>query len=269
MSGTRPDPAQGADDELDEHRQLDEAAVDHVGEVVEVADVVALELEARPHLAELRQDGFDVGEGVAEDRPAAGFQVLLFPVVLPLPLVAADHHVGAEVHRPHVAGAKLRRRGQRPAQPVLDRHEGAAAGGHIQHRVGAIADRGEDPEPDIDVGGGAQGLRIARVQMDDGRAGVGGLDRLLDDRIGRHRQIRRHGRRVRGAGYRAGDDRLGRLCHGRSYSVYSRPPQMLCTWPVIERPVGAQRNMTRSAISSGSTAVFSETARKAMASISS
>jgi hypothetical protein len=36
------------------------------------------------------------------------------------------------------------------------------------------------------------------VQVHDGRAGLGGADRGLGDLLGRHRQVRRHGRRVDG-----------------------------------------------------------------------
>ena len=51
---------------------FDQPAVEEMGQVVEVADVVALELEARAAaLAELLQDVLDVREGVAEDEVAA------------------------------------------------------------------------------------------------------------------------------------------------------------------------------------------------------
>ena len=40
------DAAENAEDELDEEGRLDQLAVDEMGEIVEVADVVALVLEA-------------------------------------------------------------------------------------------------------------------------------------------------------------------------------------------------------------------------------
>ena len=45
--GVGADAAEDAEDRLHEQRRLDQPALEEVGEVVEVADVVALELEAR------------------------------------------------------------------------------------------------------------------------------------------------------------------------------------------------------------------------------
>src|SRR6516165_2825926 len=52
------------------------------------------------------------------------------------------------------------------------------------------------------------GSRVARVQMQDGGAGLGGGDGLLGDLIGRDRQSLRHGGRVDRAGDGASDDDL-------------------------------------------------------------
>ena len=60
--GLGADAAEDAEDQLHEQRRLDELALEHVREVVEVADVVALELEAGAvRLADLLQDVLDVG----------------------------------------------------------------------------------------------------------------------------------------------------------------------------------------------------------------
>jgi hypothetical protein len=63
----RADAAEDAEHRLDEERRLDEAAVGEVRERVEMADVVALDLEARAVLGAGRQDVLDVLEGVLED----------------------------------------------------------------------------------------------------------------------------------------------------------------------------------------------------------
>ena len=47
VAHVRADAAEDAEDELHEEGRLDEPAVDEMGEIVEVADVVALVLEAR------------------------------------------------------------------------------------------------------------------------------------------------------------------------------------------------------------------------------
>ena len=48
----RADAAEDPEDRLDEERRLDQSAFEEVGQVVQVADVVALELEARPECAQ-------------------------------------------------------------------------------------------------------------------------------------------------------------------------------------------------------------------------
>ena len=47
---------------------------------------------------------------------------------------------------------------------------------------------------------------VAGVQVQDGGTGVGRLDGLRGDLLGRDRQVGRHGGRVHRAGDRAGDD---------------------------------------------------------------
>src|SRR6185295_12274812 len=49
-------------------------------------------------------------------------------------------------------------------------------------------------------------LGVPRVQVQDRRAGLGSLERVLGDLLGRERQVLRHRRRVDRAGDRAGDD---------------------------------------------------------------
>ena len=74
--GVGADAAEDAEDRLHEERRLDQLAIDDVGQVVEVADVVALELEARAAAAaEVLEDVLDVLERVLEDEVAAAFEV--------------------------------------------------------------------------------------------------------------------------------------------------------------------------------------------------
>ena len=61
FSGCGADAAEDAEDRLDEQRRLDQAAVEEVRQVVQMADVVALELEARAVASPQRsQDALDV-----------------------------------------------------------------------------------------------------------------------------------------------------------------------------------------------------------------
>ena len=61
------DAAEDAEDGLHEERRLDQAAVEEVSEIVEMADVVAFELEARAvALAQVLKNALDILECVAE-----------------------------------------------------------------------------------------------------------------------------------------------------------------------------------------------------------
>src|SRR5205085_11344257 len=96
------DGAEDAEDRLDEKRRIDQAAVEKMREIVEVADIVALELKlGATALAEILQQPLDIGERVFEDEVAGVFEVLRLPVVFPF-LVAVEHREEPEIHRPHV-----------------------------------------------------------------------------------------------------------------------------------------------------------------------
>jgi hypothetical protein len=98
---------------LHEQGRAHHAAVEEVGQVVEMPDVVALELEAGAVAAARLQDVLDVLEGVPEHEVAAVLQVLALPVVREL-LEAVEHGEKPEVHRAHVErgdlGLELERR---------------------------------------------------------------------------------------------------------------------------------------------------------------
>ena len=91
LSGSGPMPPRMPKMSLHEQRRLDEPAIEEMRQVVEVADVVALELEPRAvPLPQLHQDALHVLERVAEDEIVGGDEVRLFPVVFPL-AVARRH----------------------------------------------------------------------------------------------------------------------------------------------------------------------------------
>ncbi|MNV70239.1 hypothetical protein D3C71_1631910 [compost metagenome] len=78
------DATEDTERELDEQGAANQSALEKVGQVVEVPDVVAFEFELcamrRSHIF---QQPLDVCEGVAEDPMATGFEVVRFPAVLP------------------------------------------------------------------------------------------------------------------------------------------------------------------------------------------
>ena len=84
------DAAEDAEDQLQEDRRLEPAFVDAMGEIVEVADVVAFVLElGAVALAEQLVDPLDVVERVAEDGVVGAAQIGLLPVVFPVLVAVA------------------------------------------------------------------------------------------------------------------------------------------------------------------------------------
>src|SRR3546814_11970039 len=69
-------------------------------QVVQMANVIALELETGAVLGALAQYGFDILVGILEDQVAAVFQVLSFPFMLE-GLEAIQHGKQAEIHGTH------------------------------------------------------------------------------------------------------------------------------------------------------------------------
>ena len=202
------DAAEDAEDRLHEQRRLDQPAVEEMGEVVEVPDVVAFELEAGAvGLAELAQYVFDVLERIPEDEVPAVLQVPALPFVLEL-RVAVEHRIQPEVHRAHVERAHLGLRPQCAGEPLLERHPVPAAGGDVHHRIAALLDARQELHEYVRARRGAAVLGVARVEMDDRGARLGRLDGLLRDLRGSQRQVRRHRGGVDRPGGRTRDDHL-------------------------------------------------------------
>src|SRR6516225_3809604 len=79
------DAAEDAENRLHEKWRLDQPPFEEVREVIEVADIVALELEpSTATLAQILQYPLNVGERVAEDEIAGHLQMLRLPRVLPV-----------------------------------------------------------------------------------------------------------------------------------------------------------------------------------------
>jgi hypothetical protein len=121
-------------------RRLEDAAVDEVRRRVEVAGVVTLHLEPRSVVGAGFEDVADFLERVAEHAVFGAFEIRPFPVVLEL-LVPAEHGVQAEVHRTHVQRGHLRLELERGLQALVHQHVRRAAGGEVDHHVGARRNR--------------------------------------------------------------------------------------------------------------------------------
>ena len=213
------------EDELQENRRFEHAAVDQMREIIEVAGVVTLVLELHA-MADAKRvvDLLDVAERVGKDVGVGVERIALLPIVFP-GLVAARHRKKREIHRAHVHRAHFRRQRIGGGDALFDRHGHGAARGDVHHRVGRLFDARQKLHEHAGVGRRSAVLRIARVQMQNGGAGLGGIDRLRGDLIGRDRQRIRHGGRVDRAGDRAADDDFVR--HGSFLPVARavRPPK--------------------------------------------
>jgi hypothetical protein len=137
----RADAAEDAEHALDEQRRLHEALGEEVPRRVQVADVVALDLEARAVLRARRQDLRDVLERVLEDAIVRPGEVFALPIVLER-LVRPEHREQAEVHRAHVERRDLGLELERGTQALVDRHRRRAAGREVQDDVRALPDVG-------------------------------------------------------------------------------------------------------------------------------
>ena len=108
--------------------------------VVEMADVVALELEAGALLAQRAHDPFDVAEGVAKHVVATSSRGIRAPSRAGSWLIAGDHREHREVHAAHVQRAQLGREGARRGGALLERHAVARAGRDVDHHIRALVD---------------------------------------------------------------------------------------------------------------------------------
>ena len=187
-----------------------------------MADVVTLDLEARAVLGAGRQDVLDVAERVAEDAVARAFEIGFFPFVLE-GLEPFEHGIEPEIHRAHVERRDLRRKCRGRLDALLDRHGRGAAGGDVDHAVRALLDHLQERRERLQRLVGPPVFRVASVEMDDGGTGLGRLDRGLRDLVRRHRQMRRHRRRVDRARHGAADDDLVVVCHVAASPILVRP----------------------------------------------
>ena len=138
--GVCADATEDAEDGLHQHRRLDQFAVQKMCKIIEVADVVAFELELRAMaLAKVFKNALDVPECISKYQIIGAFEIGFLPIVFEF-LVAIEHRVEAEIHRPHVERAHLRRGLERRGQPLFDGHLMAAAGGDVDHRLGRLLD---------------------------------------------------------------------------------------------------------------------------------
>ena len=148
---------------------------------------------------------------------------LQLPVVLEF-LEAVEHAEERKIHRAHVERGDFRLVDRGGTHALVDRHGRRAAGGEVDHAVGALLDDLQERREGFRALVGLAGLRIARVQMHDRRAGFGGVDRGIGDFLRRHRQRLRHRRRVDRAGHGAGDDDFAAhgcsLSAGRYFRIY-------------------------------------------------
>src|SRR5260221_359468 len=100
--GMRTDATENAEDRLHKQWRLYQAAVEEMPQGIEMADIVALDLKAGAVPGAGAQDVLDVGKSILEHSAARPFQIGLLPIVFELALVARDHRIKPEVHRPHI-----------------------------------------------------------------------------------------------------------------------------------------------------------------------
>ena len=150
---------------------------------------------------------YSMSSKVLRNRMSFFCEIGFFPRVFEL-LEPVEHPEQAEIHRAHVQRGDLGPVDRRRLHPLGDRHRRRSAGGEVDDATRSLLDHFQKGREGLGVWSGWPVFGIARMQMHDRRACLGGADRRVGDLLRRHRQIRRHGRRVDGAGDSAGDDDL-------------------------------------------------------------
>src|ERR1700682_3511024 len=102
----RTDATENAEHTLDEKRRLDHPAVEEMLRRIEVADVVALDLEARGVARAGGKDVLDVRERVADAAVCRTLEIGPLPIVLE-GRETRQHRKQSEVHRAHVERGDL------------------------------------------------------------------------------------------------------------------------------------------------------------------
>ncbi len=175
--------------------------LDHAFGEEQVPGLEDLELGQHTRVADRDRHRLEMGRRVDED---------VRPHVHAAHVETAD--VGLELdHMAHPLGRGLDG-GSRPRllRVLIARHEARPwAGGEVdQHVAAALADPVHHLAIERAVHARAGGLRIAHMNVDDGCAGLGGVDGGLGDLCRRHGDRRVAGRRVRRARDRARDHHL-------------------------------------------------------------
>src|SRR5262249_48690935 len=155
---------------------------------IQVADVVALELESRAAVAARVQDVGNVLERVLEHTGFAAFQVRLFPVELPR-FVAWNHVVQAEIHRPHVQGGQLRLKAESGLQPFLYGHRLRSAGRDVDDDVRGGFDSRQKLFEHVRILSRLAANRRPGVEVYDRSASARGVYGALGDVVGGDRQM--------------------------------------------------------------------------------
>ena len=213
------DAAEDAEDGLHEERRADQPPVEEMGEVVEMAGIVALELEAGAvRFSQILENALYILECISEYEVVRAPKIGLFPIVFP-GLEAVGRLEDAEIHRAHVERGDLRLGDQRRRHALLDGHAEPAPGRNVDDGAGVLLDPRQEIHEHRGVGRRPAVNRVAGVEVEDRGPRLRRPDRLLGDLVRGQRQVIRHRRGVDRAGYRAGDDDLVVLRHiGRSYS---------------------------------------------------
>ena len=127
---------------LHQEGRLDQLAFSEMSEVIQVANVVALELKARAVCRQRGHRELDILERVAKNQVAAILQMLPLPFMLEV-LEPVQQREQSEIQRPHVQGGEFRLEADGRLDAFLDFHEGAATAREVYDGIGALLDASE------------------------------------------------------------------------------------------------------------------------------
>src|SRR5580692_1429134 len=117
-----PHSSKNAEDRLQKEGRLDQLLVKKIGQVVEMAQIVALVFKpGAASFSQFLQNPLHIHKRIAEDMVLGRGQVRLLPLVFPL-AISPCQAVDGEVHGAHVERRQLWLDAQRRRQPLIQAH---------------------------------------------------------------------------------------------------------------------------------------------------
>ncbi len=161
--------------------------------------------------------------GIDVNAALGAVEELDLPIVLPISISIDDLLAPIGGNGSHIEGGQLGLEAHSRGYALINRRRGAATRGDVDDGIGRAPDLADELAINLRVKGGPARLRVARMQVENRRAGLRGRNGLIGNFVRGNRQIGRHGRGMHAPCDGARQNDLLVLCHpqlrGRTASV--------------------------------------------------